>query len=404
MKETVRQTKRKTNILVECPELIASVKVGVLDVLAPLENDIVQTRFRRTREVAASDLQWADMLIIVRGCEQMTLEIAKEAKRLGRFIVYFLDDDLLHLPEDTQAFRYFHDGNHQFYLKEILKCSDALWGVNTLIRDDYLSYCGKDRWICSKVPVIEAPFWQEDDDLGEIRVLYAGSVDHTSLVRQLIVPALERVLEQCQSVSFTFIGADPGIRGNDRIRYIPYFQDYTAYREYVENGHFHIGLAPVRTSHFYQCKYYNKFVEYTSIGAAGVYTDCPLYRQVVINKENGVLCENTPEKWADAIIELAAKEKLRQSCYGQASMLLREQFNTNAVAGQTAEQLPELRDFRAPIIGRRQVHLPNAKLTFYKGRVQFLFQSYGLLAVPVIAWKVLKKIVNWLKGRCGRTV
>lgn len=401
MKELVRKTESTTNVLVECPELIASVKVGVLDVLAPLESRMVQTRFQRTREVKARDLQWADILVIVRGCEQMTLEIAKEAKRLGRFIIYFLDDDLLHLPEDTQAFQYFHDGNHQFYLKEILKCSDALWGVNTLIRDGYLSYCGKARWICSKVPAIGLPSQHENDDLNEIKVLYAGSVDHTHIVRQLIVPAIERVLERCQDISFTFIGADPGIRGDNRIRYIPYFQNYAAYRKYVENGHFHIGLAPVRMNHFYQCKYYNKLVEYTSVGAVGVYTDCPLYRQVVINEKNGVLCENTPERWADAIIELATQEKLRRSCYGQASALLREQFNADVVAGQVAEQLPELVNFRAPVIDRWQVHLPNAQLAFYKGRVQFLFQSYGLLAAPLIVWKALKKIFNWLKGRCG---
>lgn len=395
------QDERKTHVLIECPELIASVKVGVLDVLLPLESGMVQPRFRRTREIRACDLQWADILVTVRGCEQMTLEIVKEAKRLGRFVVYFLDDDLLHLPEDTQAFQYFHDGNNQFYLMEILNRCDALWGVNVLIRDGYLSYCGSPRWICGRVPVSEVPVRQEVGNSKTVRVLYAGSVDHTNVVRQFVVPAMEQVLEQHGNVSFTFIGVNPGVRQNEHVRYIPYFQDYAAYREYVENGHFQIGLAPVRTSRFYQCKYYNKFIEYTSIGAVGIYTDCPLYRQVVINGENGVLCENTPEKWAAAIIRLVEAQELRQSCYEQAAMLLRERFKEDTVAEQVAEQLPELESFRAPKLERWQIRLPNARLTFYMGRLRFLFRSYGLLAVPLIAWKAVKKAVRWLLGRCG---
>ena len=57
------QLKRKTHVLVECPELIASVKVGVLNALAILENNTLQTRFCRTSDMQVCDLQWADILI-----------------------------------------------------------------------------------------------------------------------------------------------------------------------------------------------------------------------------------------------------------------------------------------------------------------------------------------------------
>lgn len=395
------QLKRKTHVLVECPELIASVKVGVLNALAILENNTLQTRFCRTSDMQVCDLQWADILITVRGCEQMSLRIVEEAKRLGRFIVYFLDDDLLNLPNDTQAYQFFNGGNHQRFLRDILGYCDALWGVNTLIRDSYLSYCGRPRWIYSRVPVIDMPTCQQESDTGEIRVLYAGSIDHTNMIRQVIVPAMLRVLGQIENISFTFIGADPGIRHNRRVRYIPFFHEYNEYRKYVENGGFQIGLAPVRTSHFYQCKYYNKFVEYTSIGAVGIYTDCPLYRQIVTCGENGVLCENTPEKWADAVIQLAKKQNLRYSCYEQATTLLKSEFRADIVARQIVDQLPELVDYRAPIFEQRQIHLPNAKVLFYQERARYLFHVYGFLAIPCIAWKIMKKIGRWMIGRCG---
>ena len=86
---------RLTHVLVECPDLIASVQVGVLNVLAPLEGTICEVRFRETRRIRRKDIQWCDILICVRGCEVSTAMIISEAKRHGRLVFYFLDDDLL---------------------------------------------------------------------------------------------------------------------------------------------------------------------------------------------------------------------------------------------------------------------------------------------------------------------
>ena len=55
--------KRRTHILVECPEKIASVKVGVLDALHPLEETAAIVRFCETRNIRPEDICWADVLV-----------------------------------------------------------------------------------------------------------------------------------------------------------------------------------------------------------------------------------------------------------------------------------------------------------------------------------------------------
>ena len=59
---------RLTHILVECPALIASVQVGVLNALAPLEGRICEVRFRETRRLKRKDIQWCDIFVCVRVC------------------------------------------------------------------------------------------------------------------------------------------------------------------------------------------------------------------------------------------------------------------------------------------------------------------------------------------------
>lgn len=387
---------RRTHILVECPELIASVRVGVLAALEPLaEASLCTVRFRETRNIRKEDIVWCDICVCVRGSEYMTYYIVRELKRLRRLVFYFLDDDLLHLPEESLAREYFDYGGHQKALCDILGLSDGLWGANVLIRDDYLSLCGVKRWICTRMPISLGEPINRDDDC--VRILYAGSVDHQNIVREILAPAVEMVTDACGSdVEFTFIGPNPNLPSNRQVKYVRFFEDYDQYRKYVLSGGFDIGLATVKLAHFFQCKYYNKFVEYTSIGAVGVYTDCPLYRQIVVEGKNGLLCENTPQAWAEAIIRLVRDVRLRHDCYENAALLIARQFTPKQVARELLNQMPEIVDFRAPSVECTQIRLYNPLVYFYIDRIRYLFHQYRLLAIPVILWKAVKKIIKWV--------
>jgi len=302
---------RPTHILVECPDLIASVRVAVLNALEPLEKaSICKVRFCKSCEICKEDLVWCDIFVCVRGSETISAYSVQEAKRLGRFVLYFLDDDLLHIPMDSMSRAYFEYGKHQKALVDCLAASDGLWVVNPRIQDCYLPLCGKNRVIISRVPV-QVENMPQQEESSVVRVIYAGSSDHQNLVRELLAPAVRLVLERCKGrIEFTFVGPDPDLGDCPEVSYHPFFDDYSQYREYVNSGRFQIGLAPTRLGNFYQCKYYNKFIEYTMMGVVGVYTNSSLYAQVVRNEENGILCDNTPDDWAKKIIQISSKQNL----------------------------------------------------------------------------------------------
>ena len=389
---------RGIHILVECPELIASVRVAVLATLKPLEGaGLCAVRFRETRNIKKSDIAWCDVFICVRGSELATKQVILECRRLGRFVIYFLDDDLLNLPQELLSYQYFEYEGHRRSICQCLATSDVLWVVNDQIGRKYKHLCGGNRYIKTEIPACTIPLSQEEAG-STIRILYAGSQDHQEIIQDILRPAIKQILDTNSiSVDFVCIGPDPDLGQYKQVHHIEYFSDYTEYRKFVESGRFDIALAPTRMGSFFQCKYYNKFVEYTSIGAVGIYTDCSLYQQVIKNEYNGVLAENDPAVWAEKIILLAKDQKLRHECLYNAYKLLSSEFNENIVAKSLVTQLPEIIHFRAPIITLNKIHLHDLRLYFYFDRIKYLFSQYGILAIPIIAGKAVKKIVKWCR-------
>lgn len=390
---------RITNILVECPDLIPSAKIGVVKTLEPQNNIQYDVRYVPTVKIKKKHIVWADILVTVRGCESVTLNIVREARRLGRFIVYYLDDDLLNLPKDSASYAYFLEHELDSNLKEILSLSHVLWGVNRKIRDKYLPLCNG-RWVQNRVPMELSEIDDTMDD-GPVNILYAGSTDHEKMIREILSPAVRQVCsERGESVHFTFVGANPGLWDCTQVSYHRFFEDYATYRRFVEDGRFTIGLAVVRTDEFYQCKYYNKFVEYSGIGAAGIYTDCELYRQVIVDGENGILCKNTQQGWVKAIERLVDDVYLRKHCIDGAKEMIRNEFQPSDVCEKMILQLPELIDFRAPHIEAIQVRLKSPLVDFYLGKTQHLLKKYSFFAMPIIAYKAAKILCRliWKAG------
>lgn len=383
---------QKVKILVECPALIASVRVGVLEPLRPLqEKGLCEVNFLETRQFTAESIAWCDVLITVRGSEFASSVIVKEAKRAGRFVVYFLDDDLLHIPTGIHSSTYFQNEECKTAILNCLKNSNVLWCVNPRIGEKYAPLCS-DNWILSSVPIeLSCEELPSTFSKGKIKVLYAGSVDHSMLVQKYLSSAVKRIAnEMPDQVEFLFIGAEPNISAKN-VKHIDFIDSYEEYKRIVNKGNFSIGLAVIDTSEFYRCKYYNKFIEYSSLGAVGIYTNVEPYSLVVQNGKNGFLCENTPESWYETLKQVILKrESERRTVLNNAVDLLRQDYTLEKVSSQLAEDIPQLTQFHAPVVLPRNICIGHFKLRFYLSRVRLLWNNNKLLFFPILVWKVCK--------------
>jgi len=383
----------KTNILVECPELISSVKIGVLDLLENKEECNIE--FKRTSTITKHDILWSDVVISVRGCEKASLKIMESANRAGRYTIMFLDDDLINIPLNLDSTKYYNDKKLKKYILEILANCQILWAVNPRIIEKYSKYTIKKNGVLGKVPMkieIEKKEWTEP-----VKVLYAGSIDHKQTLQKIISPVITKFDEIInKKIMFTFIGANPEI---EKTKHYNYFQDYESYKKFVIEGKFDIGLAPIETTEFYKSKYYNKFLEYTSIGVVGIYTDTEPYNLIIKDGINGFLCENNPEKWYLKIKKIIENPSKIAEILENAQRQVREDYNINVVSNEILTLIPELIEYKAKEKNIKNIRLENIKLIFYMERIQLLMRIYGLKSIIVIPYKILKKIIKKVIGR-----
>ncbi len=383
----------KTNILVECPELISSVKIGVLDLLENREECNIE--FKRTSTITKHDILWSDVVISVRGCEKASLKIMESANRAGRYTIMFLDDDLINMPLNLDSTKYYNDKKLKKYILEILANCQILWAVNPRIIEKYSKYTIKKNGVLGKVPMkieIEKKEWTEP-----VKVLYAGSIDHKQTLQKIISPVITKFDEIInKKIMFTFIGANPEI---EKTKHYNYFQDYESYKKFVIEGKFDIGLAPIETTEFYKSKYYNKFLEYTSIGVVGIYTDTEPYNLIIKDGINGFLCENNPEKWYLKIKKIIENPSKIAEILENAQRQVREDYNINVVSNEILTLIPELIEYKAKEKNIKNIRLENIKLIFYMERIQLLMRIYGLKSIIVIPYKILKKIIKKVIGR-----
>ena len=260
---------RRVRILIECVEFIASVKVGVLETLKPLEeHGLCETLFVNTRSVTKKHIAWCDVFISVRGSEKLTLHIIDAIRQAGRHVVYFLDDDLLHVPGGFSCSEYYAQEDIQNNIKECLGKSDVLWCVSSMVAQKYSQYFGGKCVLCPSPALVDEKIAMAPRNQNPIKILYAGSVDHSEIIQKVLSPAVRQICHEFGSaVEFLFIGANPAISGVSQVQYHKHIDNYDAYQKLVMKGGFHLGLAIVGMDEFYQCKYYNKYFEYTKIGA-----------------------------------------------------------------------------------------------------------------------------------------
>lgn len=390
-----------TNILVECPALIPSVQVGVLNPLRPLEEaGLCKTRFLRTIKLTRKDIAWCDVYICVRGFESASLHWMSLAKKYRRVTVYFLDDDLLNIPKEAGSRAYFSDLVFRKCMVEMLALADVFWHVNAHLGEKYKPMVNG-RLVLSRVPY-------ECTDVRPARylparVLYAGSTDHTETVRKYLSPAIRRICEEPRhkEVRFTFIGADPGLTGLDQVDFHPFFLDYDKYRDFVAQGGFQIGLAVVLDDDFYKCKYYNKYIEYTSIGAVGVYTRGEPYTLAIQDGMNGFLCDNSQDDWYRGIVTAIDSAEDRERCLNNARCDLLNNFTFSAVSSELISSIPELVDYAAPHMRWIPCFPYSPKMAFYFGRFHHQWRSIGWAAIPWAFRSLAGILVRSLKRRAN---
>ncbi len=241
-------------------------------------------------------------------------QVMHEAHRLGKRVVYELDDLLPELPLEHPGARRYLPGRLAI-LRAIVE-ADAVVGSTPKICE-YLSQFNSQ--------VLHIPNYL-DDQLWKLRksnpkswkpnplvIGYLGSASHLSDL-DMVVPVLQRLLERhATSLILRFWGLTPppSLRRLPNVEWNPV--GLVAYRDFARffsSQECDLAIAPLQDNVFNRGKSPIKFLEYSALSIPGVYSRLDPYAQVVRDGKNGLLAGSL-EEWEAQLTALIEDRSLR---------------------------------------------------------------------------------------------
>ena len=255
--------------------------------------DMFDGSFKRINDITEDDINAHDVIFFIRPADILSYSIAKHAKQSGRFIISFYDDDLLNYMRIP------------FWghcaAKKVLSYSDVLLSFNEHLCEKYLKYTRTKRavkidMLVKKEQIHTPPEYHND----KVKIVYAASSDHADLFDEIVKPALPELAKKYgDKFSLTFVGVHPELKEFSNKLEINYVKSMPLleYRKFMAEQNFDVGIAPLHENEFNRCKYFNKYVEYSMSGIFGIYSDVEPYKNIIRDKQNGLLVSNTKNEW-----------------------------------------------------------------------------------------------------------
>lgn len=325
--------KKVPKILVFSTLIIPSAVVGVIEPLKFLEGEnLLFLRYKKTEDVTREDMKWSDMMIVVRGAELKEIYLVDQGKAMGKYIIYYMDDDLLHIDKnETYNQNYFSNVGIRSNIYMLLQKCHCLWTTSGRLAELYEKMF--ERVVTTDAPALlmSAPSQPKTGTCTHIG--FTGGIDHRTHFESMLFEPFERLIKKYKNeICIEVVGISPYYLQCFPITFFPYIKDYDQYRVFMLNRVWDIGIAPLEHSDFNACKYFNKFLENGAIEAAGIYSQEKPFTDIIKNEVNGLLVKNKPELWYKAMVKLIEDPQLRKTIALNAYHQLRTDFSLEIVS------------------------------------------------------------------------
>ena len=395
-------------VLSFCGDKIPSVVLGINNIFEYMSDKIdIDFTFKKTDMVKSKDIREADIVICVRGATDLDRDIVKLAKIYNRLIIYYLDDDLLNIPNYSSVAPFYENKKIRQNMIDIMEASNILWTANTNIRKKYGVYFERSYVIDIPVNIQEIKKEQTNIENKDIvKVCFAGSVDHIHMVDKMLSPVINYIAEKySKKVYFYIIGVKPQkIKESSNIKIVEYFHNIQEYYEFVTKNKIDIGLAPLEKSDFTSCKYYNKFLDYTCNGMVGIYSDIEPYKFIVKSEFNGMLAKNEETSWEELLEKLILSKELREKIYFNAFKEIKENFSYEHIMQKVLDNIPEIKSEGKYKVKKRNFYLErkiDLSSNFLIPRIVNGFRIYGVKYLFIGSYKAVYKTLKYLKRKLG---
>jgi glycosyltransferase involved in cell wall biosynthesis len=237
------------------------------------------------------------------------------ARSSGKPVIYELDDLLPELPDEHPEKDYYAEIRPK--MLEAMQSADAVI-VSTLALAEYARLHNLNTWVLPNY--LDDRIWRvepisQSRNRTPLIIGYMGGITKTHLPDlALVAPLLTRLLLRYgDGLRLRFWGVcPPELEGLSNVEFLDEkFPNYLEFARYFSRQDCDIFIAPLRDNLFNRCKSAIKFIEYSSLGIAGVYSRIAPYEQLVISGWNGFLASDELE-WETSLTKLIEDPNFRQ--------------------------------------------------------------------------------------------
>jgi len=253
-----------------------------------------------------------DLLLVQRTAVAPHLvdDLLARRRQAGLPLVYELDDDLLDVHgERTAQYGPFRDA-----VQRLLAEADLVTVSTPALAE---RVAGLARAVEVVPNLLDERLWLSPlavPDRGRpaddpLRLVYVGSRTHAADLA-LVRPALARLAAAGRPVELSVVGGEkpgPGQAWYRRVDIPEAARSYPAFVRWLREQapRWDAGLAPLAATRFNACKSDLKVLEYAALGLPLVASRFGPYAATVRDGETGLLADDDPAAWADAIARLA---------------------------------------------------------------------------------------------------
>lgn len=295
-------------------------------------------RLRSLHETTSADLDWADVLVVVRAADPETEALVRDAKARGVKVIFSWDDDFFNIPkEHSDLHAYYSRTEIKVALEFILRSADLVKASTKPIAERSAQY-NKNVMIAPygfDFSLLPTELLSRADN--RIRIGYFGSVGRGSEF-DCVMEALCRLCEKHANVDLEFFGFAPKDMGAiPRVTFFPFSVDYEGSIAALAQRQWDIGLAPLADNALNRAKLPTKYRDYGATRAAGVYSDIESYRSAIQDGRTGLLVKNSAEAWFEALERLVLAPALRKSISEAAFQDVHDNLSLDTAVGAWTE-------------------------------------------------------------------
>ncbi len=278
-------------------------------------------------ECDVESIALADVVVIQRHLDVHVMKIITTAVRLGKKIIFEIDDLLINLPE----FLSHHKVNLARYaatLESILPQVDCITVTTKRLSQHLAQYARPTAVIpncagASGLMAINQNTWQ-----AGVATLIVASSD--AVLVDFILPAIaELMLRKDMALKVLVIGPPGNAFDKAGIQCTRMANlTYDEFKKFIRTISNPIGIIPLDDSVFSSCKSPVKYFDYSLAGIPVICSHVPPYSDVIENSVTGILVDNITDSWVSAIEQLVLSLTKRKQITEQACTFVESEYST----------------------------------------------------------------------------